>query len=240
MLLWSVVATMVNLSTSRIVLAGRRVSLFPSAPVEWIETVSYDGLWCCNSGIGNSRFARDGVLSIFPFLAADRTRILARRLTQPLAYALEMEGMAAFTPHHGTIFAGVFDSGTHSLKSRLTNPTHVVVGVPAPRRHGVEPLKAHFQSNFRDHGGRGGGQGGGVIVFIAGNHHRLARSFLAAGHARVAGTDRQAHQQSEEGYAAATATIHQFHPLVVCRPSILRSTHTAAVSCTSGYCASDH
>lgn len=211
---------------------------FHQRPTNVYQPCRTTGLRCCCS-IGGGRFARDGVLSVFPFLAADRTRILARRLTQPLAHALEMERMTAFSPHHGTIFARVLDSGTHSLKGRLANPTHVVVGVPAPRRHGVETLEAHFQSNLGDHGGRGGGQGG-TVVFIAGNHHRLARSFLAAGHARVKGTDRQHRQRGSEGSAVASATTHQFHPLVVCRPSILRFTHTAAVSCTSGYCASDH
>jgi hypothetical protein len=131
--------------------------------------------WCCI--VIRGRLARHGVLSVFPFLAADRTRILAGGLTQPFAHALEMKWVATFPPHHGAIFTGIFDAGTHSFESGLADPTHIIVGVPTPRRHRVEARQSHFQTNRGDSGGAAG-----LLVFVAGNHHRLTRSFLAAGH----------------------------------------------------------
>ena len=61
----------------------------------------------------------------------------------------------------GVCVVDVPDAGSGPFEGRLTNATHVVVGVPAPLGHTVVPFDAHHQSTTILHviivvGGRGG------------------------------------------------------------------------------------
>lgn len=80
----------------------------------------------------------DRVLSELPLLSTNRTGIFRRRLTEPLADALQVEGVPALSPHHGTVLAGVFHTGAHAFKGRLTNAADIVIGVPTPGGHRVK------------------------------------------------------------------------------------------------------
>ena len=60
-----------------------------------------------------------------------------------------MKSMPALSPDNGTILSRILDTGTHTLKSGLTNAANVVVGVPTPGRNGVKALEANFDGHWR-------------------------------------------------------------------------------------------
>ena len=89
------------------------------------------------------------ILSKFPILTTNWTSILGSGRSQPFRNTLKMKSMPALSPDNGTILSRILDTGTHTLKSGLTNAANVVVGVPTPSRNGVKALEANFDGHWR-------------------------------------------------------------------------------------------
>jgi hypothetical protein len=55
--------------------------------------------------------------------------------------------MSTLAPNNRTVFPGILDTGSGPFKGKLTNTTHIIVGIPTPVRHAVKALNTDFETS---------------------------------------------------------------------------------------------
>ena len=83
------------------------------------------------------------ITSKFPFTTTNWARIATA--IEPGGYALQMKGVPALPPDNRALISWILDSRCHSLKGRLTDSTHVVIGIPGPLGNAVESTQTNSQ-----------------------------------------------------------------------------------------------
>lgn len=99
--------------------------------------------------VGRRIGIRPGIVSKFPRLSTESTRVFRIGRLQPLAYALQVKGVAAPAPHYRTVFSRKQYPRTRSFKRSLANAADVVTGVPRPVGDGVVPFEFDLYGDGR-------------------------------------------------------------------------------------------
>lgn len=81
-----------------------------------------------------------------PFSATDGA-FLFRLRSEPFVDALQVEGMAALSPHHGAVVPWKLGFGRTRVVGCAANPAHVVSCVPGPAPHGPPLPDLHVEAH---------------------------------------------------------------------------------------------
>lgn len=103
-------------------------------------TATHALVWCSSTSLGRAL--------VLPGSPAHRA-LLFRAGSQPALDALQVECVAARTPHHGAVVARVLPLGRAAIKRRPAYPTYVIASIPRPRCHSVPLLDLHLERHRR-------------------------------------------------------------------------------------------